>query len=26
MGESPYKYMDGWALASFLGRAFKNNR
>jgi dienelactone hydrolase len=23
MGEAPYKYMDGWALASFLGRAFK---
>lgn len=26
MGETPYKYMDGWALASFLGRAFKNIR
>jgi dienelactone hydrolase len=26
MGESPYKYMDGWALASFLGRAFKTLR
>ena len=26
MGETPYKYMDGWALASFLGRAFKDNR
>jgi dienelactone hydrolase len=23
MGETPYKYIDGWALASFLGRAFK---
>ncbi len=22
-GEAPYKYMDGWHLASFLGRAFK---
>jgi dienelactone hydrolase len=22
-GEAPYKYMDGWYLASFLGRAFK---
>jgi dienelactone hydrolase len=26
MGEAPYKYMDGWALASFLGRAFKAGR
>jgi dienelactone hydrolase len=26
MGETPYKYMDGWALASFLGRAFKTSR
>lgn len=26
MGETPYKYMDGWALASFLGRAFKTAR
>jgi dienelactone hydrolase len=26
MGETPYKYMDGWALASFLGRAFKSGR
>jgi dienelactone hydrolase len=26
MGETPYKYMDGWALASFLGRAFKASR
>ena len=23
MGEAPYKYMDGWHLASFLGRAMK---
>src|SRR6266536_1525563 len=23
MGETPYKYLDGWHLASFLGRAFK---
>ncbi len=23
MGETPYKYMDGWYLASFLGRALK---
>ncbi len=23
-GETPYKYMDGWYLASFVGRAFKN--
>jgi len=23
IGETPYKYMDGWHLASFLGRAFK---
>jgi Alpha/beta hydrolase domain containing 18 len=22
-GETPYKYLDGWHLASFLGRAFK---
>jgi pimeloyl-ACP methyl ester carboxylesterase len=22
-GEAPYKYLDGWYLASFLGRAFK---
>jgi dienelactone hydrolase len=26
MGETPYKYIDGWALASFLGRAFKSSR
>ena len=26
MGETPYKYMDGWALAYFLGRAFKTSR
>jgi dienelactone hydrolase len=26
MGETPYKYMDGWALASFLGCAFKTVR
>jgi dienelactone hydrolase len=25
-GEFPYKYMDGWKLASFLGRAFKRSR
>jgi dienelactone hydrolase len=25
MGETPYKYMDGWALASFLGRALKSS-
>ena len=25
MGETPYKYMDGWHLASFLGKAFKDN-
>jgi pimeloyl-ACP methyl ester carboxylesterase len=24
MGEAPYKYIDGWHLASFLGRAFKS--
>ena len=24
-GEAPYKYIDGWYLASFLGRAFKNS-
>jgi hypothetical protein len=24
IGEAPYKYLDGWHLASFLGRAFKN--
>jgi dienelactone hydrolase len=24
-GEAPYKYIDGWHLASFLGRAFKNS-
>jgi hypothetical protein len=23
MGETPYKYLDGWYLASFLGRALK---
>ena len=23
MGETPYKYLDGWRLASFLGKAFK---
>jgi dienelactone hydrolase len=23
MGETPYKYLDGWLLASFLGKAFK---
>jgi len=23
MGETPYKYLDGWHLASFLGKAFK---
>jgi dienelactone hydrolase len=23
IGETPYKYMDGWHLATFLGRAFK---
>jgi dienelactone hydrolase len=23
IGETPYKYLDGWYLASFLGRAFK---
>ena len=26
MGEAPYKYMDGWHLASFLGNAFKSKR
>jgi len=26
MGEAPYKYMDGWHLASFLGNAFKGKR
>jgi dienelactone hydrolase len=26
MGETPYKYIDGWTLASFLGRAFKSSR
>ena len=25
MGEAPYKYLDGWHLASFLGRAFKES-
>lgn len=25
-GEFPYKYMDGWHIASFLGRAFKRRR
>jgi dienelactone hydrolase len=25
MGETPYKYIDGWRLASFLGKAFKEN-
>jgi dienelactone hydrolase len=24
IGQAPYKYLDGWHLASFLGRAFKN--
>jgi dienelactone hydrolase len=24
MGEAPYKYLDGWYLGSFLGRAFKS--
>jgi len=24
IGEAPYKYLDGWHLASFLGRAFRN--
>ena len=24
MGETPYKYLDGWHLASFLGKAFKS--
>jgi len=24
MGEAPYKYIDGWHLGSFLGRAFKS--
>ena len=24
IGEAPYKFMDGWYLASFLGRAFKS--
>jgi len=24
IGETPYKYLDGWHLASFLGRAFKS--
>ncbi len=24
MGETPYKYMDGWYLASFLGKALKS--
>jgi len=24
-GEAPYKYIDGWYLASFLGKAFKNS-
>ena len=24
IGEAPYRYLDGWCLASFLGRAFKN--
>jgi dienelactone hydrolase len=24
MGEMPYKYIDGWHLASFLGKAFKD--
>jgi len=23
MGETPYKYLDGWHLASFMGKAFK---
>ncbi len=26
MGEAPYKYMDGWHLASFIGKAFKDKR
>jgi hypothetical protein len=26
IGEAPYKYLDGWHLASFLGRAFKNTQ
>ena len=26
MGEAPYKYMDGWHLASFIGKAFKGKR
>jgi len=25
IGEAPYKYLDGWHLASFLGKAFKSN-
>jgi dienelactone hydrolase len=25
MGETPYKYIDGWHLASFLGKAFKES-
>ena len=24
IGEAPYRYVDGWYLASFLGRAFRN--
>jgi hypothetical protein len=24
IGEAPYRYVDGWYLASFLGRAFKS--
>jgi len=26
LGEAPYKYMDGWHLASFIGKAFKGKR
>jgi hypothetical protein len=26
IGEAPFKYVDGWHLASFLGRAFKNTQ
>jgi dienelactone hydrolase len=25
IGETPYKYLDGWQLASFLGKAFKQS-
>jgi hypothetical protein len=26
IGEAPFKYVDGWCLASFLGRAFRNTQ